>query len=97
MQVAPVFNGTAGYSKEVKFETFPDVSFVGITQTTNGVEYSHDGLSVCNSIKYITYKMSVKEMEALGSFEVFLRKQGSIQKNFFVVQNCPCQIKATSD
>lgn len=83
LQLAPIYNGTAGHPKEVKFETFPDDSFFAIKETANGIQYSHDGLAACNSIKYITYKMAVKESSAETAFETVLKPKAS----FFEIES----------
>jgi hypothetical protein len=60
VHIAPVFNDIVGQAKEVSFVTFPNEEAFEVFEADDGIEFTEDGLSNCNSVNYITYKISVR-------------------------------------
>ena len=88
IQLAPVFKEVLGQSKEVTFDTFPNEEVFEVEETDEGIEYTEEGLSNCNSVNYISYKISVtfNEESENGSRTV---KEGVLKKqvSYFEIEN----------
>jgi hypothetical protein len=73
VHIAPVF-------KEVSFVTFPNAEVFKVSKTDDDIKYTEEGLSDCNSVNYITYKIAVRFNAAESANESQTVVEGILKK-----------------